>query len=202
MFLNLFAVALRWESHIALYRLIHQKYISLPGAFMSFEAQFRYLDIKYEHTLMNSSLKVFIIWTFDKYKEYKHFFYQKATECLESAKPKSSNICLNISSRNNRKYFTIFNFLALNKLREVSWNEASEMCKGIGGYLPFFTFKKDLDELIAFLKLSQAIPPIQALFIGLQFNAHMVSFLAYCLYSEIYSRYQFQLYYKIVENII
>ena len=147
---------------------------------MTFEAQLKYLDIKYEHELKNSSLKVFIIWTFDKYEQYKHFFHQKTTECLESTKPKGSNICLNISSKNNQKYFTIFNFLAGSKLKKVSWNEASEMCTDMGGYLPFFTFKKDLDELIALLKLSQAIPPIQALFIGLQFNGHMVSFLVHC----------------------
>ena len=55
----------------------------------------------------------------------------------------------------------------------------------MGGYLPFFTFKKDLDELIALLKLSQAIPPIQALFIGLQSNAQRVGiwFLVHCLHS-------------------
>ena len=178
-------MALRWENHIILYTLIHQSYISLPGAFMTFEAQLKYLDIKYEHKLMNSSLKVLIIWTFDKYEQYKHFFYQKATECLESTKPKASNICLNISSKNNKKYYAIFNFLARSKLRKVSWNEASEMCRGIGGYLPYFTFKEQLDELIALFKLSQAIPPIQALFTGLQFNAHRVSIwlLVCCLYS-------------------
>ena len=56
---------------------------------------------------------------------------------------------------------------------------------------PFFTFKDNLDEQVALLKLSQAIPLIQALFIGLQFNAQGVSiwFLVHCLYSEIYSRY-------------
>ena len=122
-------MALRWESHIVLYRLIHQSYISLPGAFMSFDAQFRHLDIKYEHKLMSSTLKVIIIWTFDKYEQYKHFFYQKATKCLEKEKPNDSDICLTILSKNNRKYFTIFNFLTLSKLRMVSWNEASEMCR-------------------------------------------------------------------------
>ena len=152
---------------------------------MTFNAQLKYLDIKYEHELMNSSLKVFIIWTFDKYEKYKHFFYQKTTECLESTMPRGSNICLNISSKNNRQYFTILNFLTLNKLRKVSWNEASEICRDMGGYLPFFTFKKQLDELVALLKLSQAVPPIQELFIGLQYNAQRVSIwlLAHCYYS-------------------
>ena len=51
-----------------------------------------------------------------------------------------------------------------------SWTQASELCKKAGAYLPYFTNREDLEELLAMLKLSQDMPPIEAIFIGLRFN--------------------------------
>ena len=49
-----------------------------------------------------------------------------------------------------------------------SWTEASEMCKSIGGYLPLIRNQDELDEIIAFLKLSEDMPPVEGLYIGLR----------------------------------
>ena len=49
-----------------------------------------------------------------------------------------------------------------------SWTEASKMCKSIGGYLPLIRRQDELDEIIASLKLSEDIPPVKGLYIGLR----------------------------------
>ncbi len=53
-----------------------------------------------------------------------------------------------------------------------SWTKASDLCREAGGNLPDFTSRKDLEELIALLKLSTDLLPIEALYsyIGLKFN--------------------------------
>ena len=42
------------------------------------------------------------------------------------------------------------------------------MCKSIGGYLPLIRNQDELDEIIAFLKLSEDMPPVEGLYIGLR----------------------------------
>ena len=165
-------MALKWETYIILQRLVHHRYVSLPGEFISLDTQFKYSNIIYR----KSPQQIALTWTFDKYNQYNHFFYQNATECSENIKPKDSYICLKFSSKNKNKNYIIFNFVSVNELRMISWNEASESCKEMDGYLPYFIHKQHLDELIAFVKLSKDIPPTQALFIGLAFIKNKVSF--------------------------
>ena len=49
-----------------------------------------------------------------------------------------------------------------------SWTEASKLCKSIGGYLPLIRNRDELDEILAFLKLSEDMPPVEGLYIGIQ----------------------------------
>ena len=49
-----------------------------------------------------------------------------------------------------------------------SWTEASNLCKSIGGYLPLIRNQDELDEIITFLKLSEDMPPVEGLYIGLR----------------------------------
>ena len=49
-----------------------------------------------------------------------------------------------------------------------SWIEASNLCKSIGGTLPLLRNRDELEEIIAFLKLSEDIPPVEGLYIGLK----------------------------------
>ena len=55
-----------------------------------------------------------------------------------------------------------------------SWEQASELCRNAGAYLPSFTNREDLEEWLAWLKLSKDIPPIEAVFIGLRFNGSVL----------------------------
>ena len=51
-----------------------------------------------------------------------------------------------------------------------SWTEAYQFCKSIGGSLPLVRNRDELDEIIAFLKLSENMPPVEGLYIGLRRN--------------------------------
>ena len=55
--------------------------------------------------------------------------------------------------------------------KKKSWNEASQLCQDIGGYLPYFTSREHLNEMIAFLKLLHDIAPLPYIFIGLKYDA-------------------------------
>ena len=68
------------------------------------------------------------------------------------------------------------NFNISNQLKMISWRNTSQICKNMNGSLPNFTFKNELDELIALLKLSDDIPPVHAMFIGLNFYQNQVLF--------------------------
>ena len=54
--------------------------------------------------------------------------------------------------------------------REVakSSTEASQLCKSIGGSLPIIRNKEEVNELITFLKLSEDMPPVEALYMGIK----------------------------------
>ena len=51
-----------------------------------------------------------------------------------------------------------------------SWNEAYNICKSRGGYLPIIRSKMEQDELIRYIKLVKYTPPVNILYIGLQVN--------------------------------
>ena len=52
----------------------------------------------------------------------------------------------------------------------VSWNTASKWCRSINAYLPDFSSREELDELLALLKLLFGIPPLEGTFIGIKVN--------------------------------
>ena len=53
------------------------------------------------------------------------------------------------------------------KENQISWNDATSMCKDIGGFLPIIRSKSEMDEFIALVTFSQYIPPQDKIFIGL-----------------------------------
>ena len=70
----------------------------------------------------------------------------------------------------------IFKFFSNKK----SWTEASEICKNIGGYLPYFTSRQHLEEFLAlYNKFNNDIPTIIEMFIGLKYNVNKVVLLFY-----------------------
>ena len=56
----------------------------------------------------------------------------------------------------------------------ISWNEASKICQDEGGYLPYFTNKQQLHELITLFKLSNETLTMK-IFIGLNYYPTKVS---------------------------
>ena len=59
----------------------------------------------------------------------------------------------------------------------MSWEDSSQLCAESGGYLPYFTSREELKEMISLVKLSKEVPPISALFIGLSFDPQVKVFL-------------------------
>ena len=62
---------------------------------------------------------------------------------------------------------------------KLSWNQVSSHCQNSGGYLPYFTNRKDLDKLLIFLKVSNLQLLLGKIFIGLKFYSNKVSCMPY-----------------------
>ena len=65
----------------------------------------------------------------------------------------------------------------MNNRNLVSWNNASSVCKHVGGFLPVISSKSHLNELVALIGFSKYIPPQDKIFIGLSSRISKVSFL-------------------------
>ena len=131
----------------------------------------------------NISGKLNIMWIHDNYIKY----VKNSNPLLSEARRCYTNVdryalgyksCLNVSFINYSHYFILyskeFGYSGFDRLQNpsgyTSWIEASELCTDVGGYLPYFTSREELDELLALLKLSPDIYPIEALYIGLTSN--------------------------------
>ena len=89
-------------------------------------------------------------------------------KCTKYALPRASN-------EDNDTQYLIFpnevhNMNNTANLQKVSWIEASEMCRQEGAMLPYFTSRKDLDQLIRLFKLSRGSFLQEGIFIGLIYN--------------------------------
>ena len=52
-----------------------------------------------------------------------------------------------------------------------SWTDADSLCMDIGGHLPYFLSREELEELVDFLKNSPHTLPYEATFIGMTINS-------------------------------
>ena len=52
-----------------------------------------------------------------------------------------------------------------------SWKEANHLCRDIGGHLPYFLSREELEELVDFLKNSPHILPYESLYTGMTINS-------------------------------
>ena len=71
--------------------------------------------------------------------------------------------------------YTNLEHLQRQRKNKISWNEASEICNKLGGYLPHFTSRNDLDKFIVMLLKSDKLPFIEAIHIGLTHHLGQVS---------------------------
>ena len=151
-------------------RIKEYKCISLPG--VMFEAKLSLNSMPKNSTESIPPLKV--LWINDNYKKYTSFHDIKPRNCSSGYEILRGKVCFNFTlSRNERKYILLsFSHTGLKK----SWNEASELCRRIDAYLPVFENREDLEELVAFIKLSgHSIPPVEGLYLGMKIKPEQVN---------------------------
>ena len=168
-------LSLWWKSTIESWRLQNNAFISLHGKMQCVQFTVQYAG----HYNKSSSLSMKAVWIYNAYDPYVKSSQAPSHPCIE--KFSTSLIydkCLNLSAvkSNDYMHYVLFTkILERKKSILKSWEEASQICKETGGRLPYFTSREELEELIALLKLSRVIKPIEAMFIGLSFNTESVS---------------------------
>ena len=65
----------------------------------------------------------------------------------------------------------------MNNEGKVSWNDASSMCQHMGGLLPIFRSKSELDEFFALITFSHYVPPQDKIFISLSTSEVLIHFI-------------------------
>ena len=124
------------------------------------------------------------VWIHDNYQKYALLSKLKGEQCNML----SFDLCLNFSlinvnyillGRQISFYEIAANILWHNPTEQqkeniegISWKQASRFCKDIGGHLPVFTSRDELDELLALIKLSQYMPPLMTIYIDLHVYNH------------------------------
>ena len=130
-----------------------------------------------------NNMNISIVYTHDNYKKYSYFTSQNTSKCDKIFTATLYEFkCFTIltSQQSNIHYMLLEKSLTYDDNSSQnqhqypsdrhlsSWKQASELCRNAGAYLPYFTNKEDLEELLALLKLSEDMFPIEALFIGLK----------------------------------
>ncbi len=150
---------------------------SFPGRFSTLEVESK--------TEMNLS----ICWHYDYYEKHirkmKMLHKCDKVASLEISNSFSVNCSINPRPNNVFKNYIIFGTRhkvaivpinqslipwasgILQQEPKFSWIRASSKCSEIGGFLPIFYQREDLDQLLAFIKLSQECPFMQAMFVGI-----------------------------------
>lgn len=67
-----------------------------------------------------------------------------------------------------RKYIVEYIDWHSNKFEAKSWKQAHNLCSSVGGHLPILRSREELEVFISIVKLSDSLPPIAALFLGLK----------------------------------
>ena len=140
----------------------------------------RMQDFHIKRTLNNMSIS--IVYTHDNYKKYSYLTSYNTSKCdniLTATLYGFKCFTILTSQQSNIHYMLLeksltYDYPSSQNQHQYpsdrhlsSWKQASELCRNAGAYLPYFTNKEDLEELLALLKLSEDMPPIEALFIGL-----------------------------------
>ena len=120
-------------------------------------------------TCLNSS-KPSIHKLIDCYQSGWYQFDVHRVRCLKYTLPKEKN-------QHPAAHYLIFtkefHYMHTNvdvESHKESWIEESNLCRNAGGFLPYFTSRQDLDQLIRVLKLSRDGFLLEGLYIGLVHN--------------------------------
>lgn len=180
---------LHWSRDLKASSKSHLYPVSIPGTFVTLSL------VNLESKKLSATPRVQITWLKDNYEDYVHI--QKYDEnynmqekyfkrcnikhmSLEYFNEKKYSFCYNFSSSSDgeiaRNYYVFFrqfySVYGYDKIfpHNISWHEASKICEDVGGYLPILRSKKELEELLAMVKLSPFVPPVKGVFIGLAYN--------------------------------
>ena len=145
----------------------YSKFISLPGEFT--RAEIRPSDQNSNAASLN------MIWNMGNYQVYEKLREINLNDCSQIGIVGQNYKCVFFKNSQHPVVKRNYYFMSHIQLEKISWIEAANLCKHIGGYLPSFTSLQEQDELIAFLKLSRDIPAIEAVYIGLKYNSTTVS---------------------------
>ena len=166
---------------LSFWELVHGKIISLPEKIDA-------IGITLTVPISNDkSAKLKVMWMQTNYiKHFKHPISSltDSTKCYINVEKSALGYkaCLDVSFINSPYHYILYSkefaHSDLERLTDpsgyTSWREASKLCRDIGGYLPYFTSREELDQLLAWLKLSPDIHPIEALYIGLTSNPAVI----------------------------
>ena len=120
----------------------------------------------------NITVPIKFTWIHDNYKKTLNTKGQKCVHYSNESCTFFQNSGINdyiLISKYDIKY-DIYYFIYGSPKPSFSWEDANKECIENGGFLPHFSSKNDLDRLITLIKLSEDIPPMEAIFIGLRYS--------------------------------
>lgn len=160
-----------WEETITFTAEKADYYVSIPGKIASFRLWYNYVDFTGQ-----------AIWLADNYHKFSHHSFIHASSCsplMQYNLTKCSNFSFYSSDSKTISYVLFTDnganhehFLDSRKASKslVSWKEAASICRHGSGFLPYFTNREELEELLALLKLSPYMPALLSIFIGLKID--------------------------------
>ena len=137
--------------------------VSLPGYLFTSSTKIENLHMFHQQHVSRFSL--LFQWKLNHYKKFEHYVIATAPMCVTFSTAIIAK-CFNISSITNKNHYIV-----IEMEQDVSWNEAQKVCEDAGMLFPFFVDRDQLEELLAMLKLSRDIPPIEGIFIGLKYSS-------------------------------
>ena len=169
--MNILIAGLCWTVSMRVTIETYTKFISLPREFT--RAEIRPSDEK------SNAASLSMIWNMGNYQVYEKLREINLNDCSDSGIVVQHYKCVSFQKSQHPAVKRNYYFISHIKLEKISWIEAADLCKHIGGYLPCFTSLQEQDELIAFFKLSRDIPAIEAVYIGLRYNYTTVSLIIF-----------------------
>ena len=128
-------------------------------------------------TISTAPQPLYVYWMYDNYQQCNYYTMVSPTLCrLKFPIFWNFDYCLNFSSSSRytsqQDYYYLFFRQHLSNYdtrqnTDISWHEAFLICGILGGSLPILASKNELGDLIALIKLSPVMPPVDALYISL-----------------------------------
>ena len=188
---------LSWIKCFKLSNMFETQPVSIPGSVT------RVAVVAKEMHNITSEDKLEAFWINNRHSRYTNLNLMsvKKSYCLESVR--DQKLCNYSSYEENgyfkNKYYYLYESRSKGMTGRLvatvypklwSWKDANDLCRDIGGHLPYFLSREELEELVDFLKNSPHILPYEAIYIGMTINSkHKVK---YSIHSSIYECFKFK----------